>query len=140
MGQQSSSSGLSPSVDCPGSRKLGAKPLANSWEQACTDTHRVKLGMWDRPYRKACVTKLGQAISQARDPVILVDHSLGCQAIAWWALLSPQPYGWPVAGALLVAPADVDRPNTPAEFATFTPAPRTPSPFPSILVASTNDP
>ena len=39
-----------------------------------------------------------------------------------------------------MAPADVDRPNTPAEFATFTPAPRTPLPFPSILVASTNDP
>lgn len=141
MGQQSSSFGLSPSVlTVPGLGSSGPTHWQTLWEQARTDTHRVELGMWDRPHRNAWVTKLDQAISQARAPVSLVGHSLGCQAIAWWASLSPQPYGWPVAGALLVAPADVDRPDAPAEFTTFTPAPRTPLPFPSILVASTDDP
>ncbi len=73
-------------------------------------------------------------------PVILAAHSLGCLAVAWWAELSPQPYGWPVAGALLVAPADVDRADAPEALKGFAPSPRTPLPFPSILVASQDDP
>lgn len=96
--------------------------------------------MWDRPHRNAWVTKLDQAIASARSPVILVAHSLGCIAVAWWAALSAQPYGWPVAGALLVAPADVDRAGVAAELAPFAPAPKQPLPFPSILAASTDDP
>jgi hypothetical protein len=56
------------------------------------------------------------------------------------ASLSPQPYGWPVAGALLVAPADVDRVDVASELATFAPVPKQPLPFPSIVVASTDDP
>ena len=96
--------------------------------------------MWTTPHRNAWVTKLDQAIRQARAPVILAAHSLGCLAVAWWAELTRQPYGWPVAGALLVAPADVDHPEASAELRSFSPSPRTPLPFPSILVASNDDP
>lgn len=141
MGQVSSSFALRPSVlTVPGLGNSGPSHWQTLWEQSRLDTHRVELGMWDTPHRNAWVTKLDQAVSQAQAPVILVGHSLGCQAIAWWASLSPQPYGWPVAGALLVAPADVDRDGTPSELATFSPAPKTPLPFPSILIASTDDP
>ena len=140
MGHYSSSLGLSPTVlTVPGLGNSGPTHWQTLWEQSRLDTRRVELGMWDTPHRNSWVTKLDQAIAQARAPVILVGHSLGCQAIAWWASLSPQPYGWPVAGALLVAPADVDRPTIPAELATFAPAPRAPLPFPSLLVASTDD-
>ncbi|MCC2981258.1 MULTISPECIES: RBBP9/YdeN family alpha/beta hydrolase [unclassified Sphingomonas] len=141
MGHYSSSLGLNPSVlTVPGLGNSGPTHWQTLWEQSRLDTRRVELGMWDTPHRNAWVTKLDQAIAQAKAPVILVGHSLGCQAIAWWASLSPQPYGWPVAGALLVAPADVDRAGIPPELSTFAPAPRTPLPFPSILVASTDDP
>lgn len=141
MGQYSSSLGQSPSVlTVPGLGNSGPTHWQTLWEQSRLDTRRVELGMWDTPHRNTWVTKLDQAIAQAKAPVILVGHSLGCQAIAWWASLSPQPYGWPVAGALLVAPADVDRPGIPAELATFAPAPRTTLPFPSLLVASSDDP
>jgi predicted alpha/beta hydrolase family esterase len=51
-----------------------------------------------------------------------------------------QPYGWPVAGATSSAPADVDRPEARAELATFGPTPTAPLPFPSIVVASRDDP
>ncbi|WP_250847899.1 RBBP9/YdeN family alpha/beta hydrolase, partial [Escherichia coli] len=71
---------------------------------------------------------------------MLAAHSLGCLAVAWWAELSPQPFGWPVAGALLVAPADVDRPDVKSELAGFAPTPAKPLPFPSITVASRDDP
>jgi predicted alpha/beta hydrolase family esterase len=44
-----------------------------------------------------------------------------------------------VQGALLVAPSDVERAFTPAEIASFALLPLQPLPFPSLLVASTND-
>jgi predicted alpha/beta hydrolase family esterase len=141
MGHYSSTLGLNPSIlTVPGFGNSGPTHWQTLWEQSRLDTRRVELGMWDTPHRNAWVTKLDQAISQAQAPVILVGHSLGCQAISWWASLSPQPYGWPVAGALLVAPADVDRPDIPSELSTFAPASRAPLPFPSILVASADDP
>ncbi|WP_019515116.1 RBBP9/YdeN family alpha/beta hydrolase [Sphingomonas sp. Mn802worker] len=124
----------------PGLGGSGPAHWQSLWEKSRPDTRRVDLGMWDRPHRNTWVTKLDQAISSARAPVILVAHSLGCIAVAWWAAMSPQPYGWPVAGALLVAPADVDRANVAAELAPFAPAPKQPLPFPSIVVASGDDP
>lgn len=124
----------------PGLGGSGPTHWQSLWERDRHDTVRADLGMWHRPHRNAWVTKLDQAVRSARAPVILVAHSLGCVAVAWWASLSPQPYGWPVAGALLVAPADVDRRDAPEELAGFAPAPRIALPFPSIVVASTDDP
>jgi len=45
-----------------------------------------------------------------------------------------------VAGALLVAPADVDRADAHETLRQFAPAPRVGLPFPSILAASEDDP
>ena len=124
----------------PGLGGSGPSHWQTLWEQSRPDTHRVELGMWDTPHRNSWVTKLDQAIRSAQAPVVLAAHSLGCLAVAWWAELSPQPFGWPVAGALLVAPADVDRGDVRPELADFRPSPTTPLPFPSIVVASSDDP
>ncbi|MFZ5795622.1 MAG: RBBP9/YdeN family alpha/beta hydrolase [Sphingomonas sp.] len=124
----------------PGLGGSGPSHWQTLWEQARPDTIRVELGMWNTPHRNAWVTKLDQAIRSAQAPVVLAAHSLGCLAVAWWAELTRQPYGWPVAGALLVAPADVDRPDAQAELAAFGPTPVSPLPFPSIVVASRDDP
>lgn len=124
----------------PGLNGSGPSHWQTLWEQSRPDTARVELGLWSRPLRNAWVTKLDQAIRQAQAPVVLAAHSLGCLAVAWWAQLSGQPYGWPVAGALLVAPADVDRPGAPPELQGFAPTPRFSLPFPSLVVASTDDP
>ena len=110
MGSYSPDLSFRPTVlTVPGLGGSGPAHWQTLWEQSRVDTARVDLGMWSMPHRNAWATKLDQSISQARAPVILVGHSLGCLAIAWWAALSPQPYGWPVAGALLVAPADCGR-------------------------------
>lgn len=124
----------------PGLGGSGPSHWQTLWEQSRPDTHRVELGMWDRPHRNAWVTRLDQAIRTAQAPVILAAHSLGCLAVAWWATLAGQPFGRPVAGALLVAPADVDRIDAPAELRGFGPTPATLLPFPSIVVASSDDP
>jgi uncharacterized protein len=124
----------------PGLGGSGPSHWQTLWEQARPDTIRAELGMWHVPHRNSWVTKLDQAIRSAQAPVILAAHSLGCIAVAWWAQLSPQPYGWPVAGALLVAPADVDRAGAQEELKAFASAPRIALPFPSIVVASSDDP
>ncbi|CUS44526.1 MAG: alpha/beta hydrolase [Pseudomonadota bacterium] len=124
----------------PGLGGSGPSHWQSLWESARPDTVRVELGMWNTPHRNAWVTKLDQAIRSAQAPVILAAHSLGCLAVAWWAELTRQPYGWPVAGALLVAPADVDLPDAQVDLKAFAPTPIAPLPFPSILVASRDDP
>ena len=110
----------------PGLGGSGPSHWQSLWESARPDTVRVELGMWNTPHRNAWVTKLDQAISAAQAPVILAAHSLGCLAVAWWAELTRQPYGWPVAGALLVAPADVDRPDAQDDLKAFRPSPTAP--------------
>src|SRR5215217_2714954 len=90
----------------PGLNSSGPSHWQSIWENTRGDCERVDLGMWSSPRRNSWVTKLDHAIKTAPAPVILVAHSLGCLAVAWWAALEGQPYGWPVAGALLVAPPD----------------------------------
>lgn len=124
----------------PGLNGSGPSHWQTLWEQSRPDTARIELGMWSQPRRNAWVTKIDQAIRQAKPPVVLAAHSLGCIAVAWWAELSGQPWAWPVAGALLVAPADLSARPLHAELADFAPVPTRSLPFPSILVASEDDP
>lgn len=124
----------------PGLNGSGPAHWQTLWEQTRSDTMRADLGQWSAPTRNAWVTRLDQAIRSAAAPVILVAHSLGCHAVAWWAALSGQPWGWPVAGALLVAPPDIAHAGACAELRRFGPAPKVALPFPAILVGSEDDP
>ena len=133
--------GVGPTVvTVPGLGGSGEGHWQTLWERSRPSTIRAELGMWDAPQRNSWVTRLDRAIGRVEAPVILAAHSLGCLAVAWWAQLLPQPHGWPVAGALLVAPADVDRPDAPGVLRGFAPAPAVPLPFSSIVVGSTDDP
>jgi predicted alpha/beta hydrolase family esterase len=75
--------------------------------------------------------------------VLLAAHSAGCLMVAHWA----RRHARPIAGALLATPADIETP-LPEGYPTidalqangWLPIPRSPLPFRSILVASTNDP
>ena len=123
----------------PGLNGSGPAHWQTIWERSRGDCARVDLGMWGNPRRNAWVTKLDGAIKTAPAPVILVAHSLGCLAVAWWAALEGQPYGWPVAGALLVAPPDCGSQGAAKAVSAFGPVPKVSLPFPSIVVASRND-
>lgn len=124
----------------PGYQNSGAGHWQTIWEKTRGDCQRVELGLWASPRRNPWVTKLDQAIRTADAPVILAAHSLGCLAVAWWAALAGQSWGGPVIGALLVAPPDVDRADAVPSIGGFGPSPQVPLPFPSILVASRDDP
>ncbi len=124
----------------PGLDGSGPRHWQTLWERDLDDCSRADLGSWHTPNRNSWVTRLNFAIRDAGRPVVLVAHSLGCLAVAWWAALERPAYGDPVVGALLVAPPEVDVAPVDPRLAGFAPAPIQPLPFPSIVVASRDDP
>lgn len=124
----------------PGLDNSGPDHWQTIWEQNRSDCRRVELGMWDRPHRNTWVNQLNLAVRQANQPIVLAAHSLGCLAVAWWAQLEQPGEHSNVVGALLVAPPEVDFFPLDDRIATFAPTPAAILPFPSILVASQNDP
>jgi predicted alpha/beta hydrolase family esterase len=79
---------------------------------------------------------LNAAIESAEGEIIIVAHSL-CSLINHW---SKENKTHKIAGALLVAPADVDSPaHTPIKLET-SPIPLLKLDYPSILITSSNDP
>jgi len=127
-------------ITVPGLGGSGPLHWQSLWERIRPDAQRAELGMWNAPRRNLWVGKLDQAIRSAKSPVVLVGHSLGCLTVAWWAALATQPWGWPVASALLVAPPDVGHADLQQVASEFGPHPKTPLPFPTIVVASRDDP
>jgi hypothetical protein len=111
------------------------------WDFRLANCRRVQMGDWHNPIRSYWVERLDQGLRAATRPVLLAAHSLGCLTVVRWAAQH-----WSivfqdvVAGAMLVAPPDVERADAPQSIRSFGPAPREPLPFPSLLVASRNDP
>ena len=77
------------------------------------------------------------ARSQDR-PLLLAAHSLGCLLAAWWAAHSPAAAR--VAGALLVAPPEIERADLRQQIPGWAPPARARLPFRSLVVASSDDP
>ena len=118
----------------PGLGNSGPEHWQTYWEQQY-DYPRVQQHNWDQPIQVDWVQMLEKAVAAVGSDVVLVAHSLGCVTIAHWAGTTQHR----IKGALLVAPADVDRSDMPPEVVNFAPVPLACLPFPSIVVASTND-
>lgn len=136
---------VSPGVDplillVPGLGNSGPAHWQSVWERELPAAQRVDLGSWEDPRRNLWVNKLNLAIRRAGRPVVLVAHSLGCLAAAWWAEWEAAEGEHDVVGALLVAPPDVDKADLDPRLARFAPTPVQPFPFPSIVAASRDDP
>lgn len=110
------------------------------WQRSLPNASRVEQADWHNPDPHSWVAALERQVAAARSPLILVAHSLGCITVARWAAQAPLASLRKVRGALLVAPADVERSAVPAALAGFGPIPRAPLPFPAVVVASSNDP
>lgn len=127
----------------PGLGNSGPGHWQTIWEAQLPRCRRIDLGLWENPHRNTWVNKLNLAIQRAEGPVVLAAHSLGCLAVAWWAEYE-QPGGpvdgGKVIGALLVAPPDVEERPIDRRLTCFAPVPERALPFPSVLVASRNDP
>lgn len=121
----------------PGWHNSGPVHWQSRWESLRPDIHRVQQEDWERPDPGSWVLQLDHAIRAARQPVILLAHSLGCITLAHWV---KETGGRGVAAALLVAPADVERADAAPALRGFAPIPLQQLPFASRIVASDNDP
>lgn len=110
------------------------------WQRQLPNSERVEQRDWLRPRREDWVVQLQRQIAADPRPAVLIAHSLGCVTVAHWAAQAAQPLLERVRGALLVAPADVERVNCPPALQDFAPLPRQRLPFASQLVGSDNDP
>jgi predicted alpha/beta hydrolase family esterase len=115
----------------------GPQHWQTHWERKYSKWSRVEHRDWNAPERDEWVAELDAAIAACEGRPVLVAHSLGCMAVAHWAQ-SGSPLR--VAGAFLVAPADTEAASFPVPSGGFNPVPMAPLPFPSIVVASTDDP
>ncbi len=125
-----------PILIIPGWGDSGPEHWQTLWETAFPNARRVTQRDWEKPARADWVLELDRAIASCLQPPVLVAHSLGCLAVAHWADANRRP----VASALLVAPSDPERREFPPTITGFAPVPTVRLPFPSILVASANDP
>jgi len=122
----------------PGYQGSPAGHWQHNWANKMKTARIVEQDNWNKPDREKWVSKVLREVMMATRPVVLVGHSLGVTTIVHAAA---QLTDSKVIGALLVAAPDIDRKKgIPKQILGFGPVPRDPLPFPSILLASSNDP
>lgn len=120
-------------VIVPGWRDSGPGHWQTRWTGQLPRVRRVVQDNWVSPLRRAWVERLAETILAIDGPVVVAAHSLGCIT----TVHLPNEVALRINGALLVAPADPERRGVLADFA---PVPYQALPYPSIVVASSNDP
>ena len=124
----------------PGYTSSGPDHWMSRWEAKLSAARRVEQADWVKPVAEEWTARVIEEIERAEKPVVAVAHSLGCSTLVK-ALEGNRQVGTKVRGAFLVAPPDVENPSIrPRHLMTFGPSPREPLPFPSLVVASRNDP
>ncbi len=121
----------------PGYTNSGPDHWQTRWQEKLSTARRVEQDAWSKPVREDWTARFADCVNEAERPVVVIAHSLGVATVvqALPALTKP------IAGAFFVAPPEVDNPAIrPRHLMTFGPYPREPLPFPSIIVASRNDP
>lgn len=121
---------MSTTLIVPGLHGSGPTHWQSWFERLLPEARRVTQPDWETPDLESWSQRVADAIDASRGSVLLVAHSFGCLASVAAAARSPDR----IAGALLVAPAD------PRKFQVGHKLPGGPLGFPSIVVASGNDP
>ena len=121
----------------PGIGNSGEDHWQSYFEKSCDNFKRINQQDWDTPKCSDWIETIDKSISSF-DPgsVVLIGHSLGCTAIAYWA----KQYKKNIKGALLVAPSDTEAPQYTFDTKGFMPVPLDKINFKTIVVASSNDP
>jgi uncharacterized protein len=121
----------------PGWTNSGPDHWQSRWQRHLKTARRVEQADWDTPVCGDWVASIVAAARGTTRPAVLVAHSCGVTAVVHAA---PQLASTRVAGAFLVAPADLDgSAEWPATQGGFTPVPMARLPFPSRLIGSSND-
>lgn len=106
------------------------------WQAKLSTARRVEQD-WEVANRAAWVGNIVGAVEASTRPAVIIAHSLGVFATVHAAPRIADR----VVGAYLVGPSDWERPGLlPGVEHDFAPVPLDPLPFPSVLVASRDDP
>jgi predicted alpha/beta hydrolase family esterase len=114
----------------PGLHGSGPAHWQTRWQQLYPCFERVEQARWDAPDLAAWSAQLDGVLRKSAQPTLIVAHSFGCLA----AIHGARCWAPNVKGALLVAPAN------PYRFGVAELLREAVTPFPAVLVASTNDP
>jgi predicted alpha/beta hydrolase family esterase len=121
----------------PGWLDSGPTHWQSRWE-TLHGCERVQQDDWLWPRRGDWMARLDEVLQASQRPAVLIAHSLGCQLVAAWSAHS-QHTGL-VRAALLVAPPDTERDDTPPNLFNWRPLVRARLPFASRAVISSDDP
>lgn len=120
----------------PGFGGSGPEHWQSLWERSVEGARRVEQLNWEEPDFIAWMQNFEAAIATCAGPPFVVAHSLGCAMVAHLA----QKAGPLLAGALLVAPADVEEISMIyPELEAFAPMPLAPMPWKTVVVVSDDD-
>lgn len=114
----------------PGLRNSGPSHWQTWFETQLPATRRVVQDDWEKTCLSDWAARVREEIDALDDELWIVAHSFGCLASVAAGLARPQR----IRGALLVAPADPERFGEPTALL------EEKLPFPSLVVASSNDP
>lgn len=121
----------------PGLSNSGPDHWQSRWETRLSTAQRVVQRDWDAPLRAEWVETIEREVAKRQRPVVCVSHSLGGIAL----ILAAPRIGAKVAGAFIVAPPSEEAVARLSSIdPAFLPFPRRPLPFPSVVVASSDDP
>jgi predicted alpha/beta hydrolase family esterase len=123
-------------IHLPGIGNSGEFHWQSRWESADPAIRRFAPANWDEPDLPDWIAALDEAVRAAETPPLLVAHSLACLLVAHWQEVSDLP----VKGAMLVAVPDPASAAFPPQAAGFAAVPDPRFRFPSLIVASTDDP
>lgn len=120
----------------PGYGNSGSTHWQTYFENNLPNCSRIQQKSWEKPICEDWVENINKVVAQF-DPetVVLISHSMGGIALVHWA----KRFKTKIKGAMIVAPADVENPFADYPIDSFLPIPMLKLPFPSLLVASTND-
>lgn len=124
----------------PGYGNSGPGHWQSHWERRDPSCVRVRQRNWDTPHCADWVAGLDTAVAKFDGAAVLVAHSAACAMLMHWVETAQPARLQRIRGAMLVAPADPDGPDFPADATGFGPMPLQRLPFASIVVASSNDP
>ena len=120
----------------PGLGNSGEDHWQTHFENSGDNFRRIEQKEWDAPNCEDWIENINKVVGEY-DPknVVLVAHSLGCTAVAYWA----KKHRTIIKGAFLVAPSDIENPVYTFPATGFTPIPLEKLPFPTLVIASLDD-
>jgi len=119
----------------PGLNNSGSDHWQTHWENQYGFL-RIQQQDWDTPHCEDWINQIQRVLEIYPDEqILLVGHSLACCTIVHWS----NKFKRKIKGALMVGPSDVEAPSYPSGTTGFSPMPLGKVPFPTVVIASSND-